>query len=124
MREINLIAQDLTAYGRDLRPRASLAQLLRELDRIEGLHWIRLLYCYPNFVTDELLETIADLPRVVKYIDMPLQHADDDDPTCDAAGTVRCSVAKLLERMRRRVPGLTLRTSFIVGFPGETDAGV
>jgi ribosomal protein S12 methylthiotransferase len=121
VREINLIAQDLTAYGRDLGPRASLAQLLRELDRIEGLHWVRLLYCYPNFVTDELLEAIAELPRVVKYIDMPLQHADDEILRAMRRERSGAALRSLIERMRRRVPGVTLRTSFIVGFPGETD---
>jgi len=78
VRELNLIAQDLTAYGRDFKPQSSLAALLPRLAEIDGIRWIRLLYCYPNFVTDELLETIAGLPQVVKYIDMPLQHADDD----------------------------------------------
>ncbi|HJU11216.1 MAG TPA: radical SAM protein, partial [Candidatus Binataceae bacterium] len=77
VREINLIAQDLTAYGRDLTPPSSLAELLGKLNEIAGLDWIRLLYCYPNFVTDALLDAIAELPKVVKYIDMPLQHADD-----------------------------------------------
>ena len=77
VREINLIAQDLTAYGRDLNEPSSLAALLRELSTIDELRWIRLLYCYPNFVTAELLDAIAELPKVVKYIDMPLQHADD-----------------------------------------------
>src|SRR5271155_3963991 len=76
VRELNLIAQDLTAYGRDLHQPSSLAALLRELSTIDDLRWIRLLYCYPNFVTAELLDAIADLPKVVKYIDMPLQHAD------------------------------------------------
>ncbi|HXZ87184.1 MAG TPA: 30S ribosomal protein S12 methylthiotransferase RimO [Candidatus Binataceae bacterium] len=121
VREINLIAQDLTAYGRDLEPRSSLAQLLGRLDRIEGLHWIRLLYCYPNFVTDELLEAIAELPRVVKYIDMPLQHADDEMLRAMRRERSAAALRNLLDRIRRRVPGVTLRTSFIVGFPGETD---
>lgn len=121
VREINLIAQDLTAYGRDLRPRSSLAQLLGRLDRIEGLRWIRLLYCYPNFVTDELLEAIAELPRVVKYIDMPLQHADDDVLQAMRRERSATALRKLLDRIRRRIPGVILRTSFIVGFPGETE---
>lgn len=119
--ELNLIAQDLTAYGRDLDPPRSLAELLRAVSAVEELRWIRLLYCYPNFVTDELLETIADLPKVVKYIDMPLQHADDEilramrrERSCDG-------LRRVLDRVRKRVPQVTIRTSFIVGFPGETE---
>ncbi|HXW83672.1 MAG TPA: 30S ribosomal protein S12 methylthiotransferase RimO [Candidatus Binataceae bacterium] len=122
VRELNLIAQDLTAYGRDLRPPSSLASLLRELGRVDGLRWIRLLYCYPNFVTDELLDTIAELPQVVKYIDMPLQHADDTILRAMRRERSGGALRKLLERIRRRIPGVALRTSFIVGFPGETDA--
>jgi ribosomal protein S12 methylthiotransferase len=122
VRELNLIAQDLTAYGRDLDPPASLAALLRELDAIDGLRWIRLLYCYPNFVSDELLEAIAVLPRVVKYIDMPLQHADDAILRAMRRERSGATLGKLLDRIRARVPEVTLRTSFIVGFPGETDA--
>ena len=93
VREINLIAQDLTAYGRDLDAPSSLAKLLRELSTVDELRWIRLLYCYPNFVTAELLDAIAELPKVVKYIDMPLQHADD----------------AMLRAMRRERSGSALR---------------
>jgi ribosomal protein S12 methylthiotransferase len=121
VRELNLIAQDLTAYGRDRQPRSSLAELLVELDRIEGLRWIRLLYCYPNFVTDELLEAIAKLPRVVKYIDMPLQHADDGMLRAMKRERSVGALQNLLAKIRRRIPGVTLRSSFIVGFPGETE---
>ena len=122
VREINLIAQDLTAYGRDLEQPSSLAELLRELSAIEDLHWIRLLYCYPNFVTAELLDAIAELPKVVKYIDMPLQHADDAILRAMRRERSGTALVKLLDRVRRRIPGVVLRTSFIVGFPGETDA--
>jgi ribosomal protein S12 methylthiotransferase len=121
VRELNLIAQDLTAYGRDRQPRSSLAELLVELDRIEGLRWIRLLYCYPNFVTDELLDAIAKLPRVVKYIDMPLQHADDGMLRAMKRERSVGALQNLLAKIRRRIPGVTLRSSFIVGFPGETE---
>jgi ribosomal protein S12 methylthiotransferase len=121
VRELNLIAQDLTAYGRDRQPRSSLAELLVELDRIEGLRWIRLLYCYPNFVTDELLDAIAKLPRVVKYIDMPLQHADDGILRAMKRERSVGALQNLLAKIRRRIPGVTLRSSFIVGFPGETE---
>jgi ribosomal protein S12 methylthiotransferase len=122
VREINLIAQDLTAYGRDLNPPASLAGLLRALARVDGIRWIRLLYCYPNFVTDELLDAVAELPQVVKYIDMPLQHADDAILRSMRRERSGAALERLLDRIRARIPEVTLRTSFIVGFPGETDA--
>jgi ribosomal protein S12 methylthiotransferase len=121
VREINLIAQDLTAYGRDLNPRASLAELLARLNEIEALRWIRLLYCYPNYVTDSLLEAIAGLPKVVKYIDMPLQHADDIVLRAMRRERSGDALRRLLDRIRMRVPQVALRTSFIVGFPGETE---
>lgn len=122
VRELNLIAQDLTAFGRDLKQQSSLAALLHELSSIEELRWIRLLYCYPNFVTDELLDAIAELPKVVKYIDMPLQHADDAILRAMRRERSGASLRKLLDRVRARIPAVVLRTSFIVGFPGETDA--
>jgi ribosomal protein S12 methylthiotransferase len=121
VRELNLIAQDLTAYGRDLECRSSLAELLEKLNQVEGLRWIRLLYCYPNFVTDELLDAVASLSKVVKYIDIPLQHADDGILRAMRRERSGAALRKLLERVRRRVPGVSLRTSFIVGFPGETE---
>jgi ribosomal protein S12 methylthiotransferase len=122
VRELNLIAQDLTAYGRDLNPPSSLAELLRKLSAVEGIRWVRLLYCYPNFVTDDLLEAIATLPNVVKYVDIPLQHADDNVLRAMRRERSGASLRKLLDRIRDRVPNVTLRTSFIVGFPGEDDA--
>jgi ribosomal protein S12 methylthiotransferase len=121
VREINLIAQDLTAYGRDLTPRSSLAELLLQLNEIEDLAWIRLLYCYPNFVTDSLLKAVADLPKVVKYIDMPLQHADDMMLRAMQRERSGDALRRLLDRIRMQVPQVALRTSFIVGFPGETE---
>jgi ribosomal protein S12 methylthiotransferase len=122
VREINLIAQDLTAYGRDLDPPASLAALLRELSAVEELRWIRLLYCYPNFVSAELLDAIAELPKVVKYIDMPLQHADDTMLRAMHRERSGDALRRLLARIRERIPAVALRTSFIVGFPGESEA--
>jgi len=121
VREINLIAQDLTAYGRDLTPPSTLAALLRRLDTVDGIRWIRLLYCYPNFVTDDLLDTIAELPKVLNYIDMPLQHADDGMLRAMRRERSGAALSGILERVRRRIPDVTIRTSFIVGFPGETD---
>ena len=122
VRELNLIAQDLTAYGRDLDAPSSLARLLYDLNDVDGIHWIRLLYCYPNFVTDELLDAIAALPKVTKYIDMPLQHADDGILRAMRRERSGAALRKILDRIRERVPRVALRTSFIVGFPGETDA--
>jgi len=122
VRELNLIAQDLTAYGRDLDPPTSLAALLGELTKVEGIRWIRLLYCYPNFVTDELLDTIAELPKVVKYVDIPLQHSDDAILRAMRRERSAASLRRILDRVRSRIPDVTIRTSFIVGFPGETDA--
>lgn len=121
VRELNLIAQDLTAYGRDLTPASSLAALLRSLAEVNGLRWIRLLYCYPNFVTDDLLETIAELPPVVNYIDIPLQHADDEVLRAMKRERSGDALRRLLERIRRCIPGVAIRSSFIVGFPGETE---
>lgn len=121
VREINLIAQDLTAYGRDLSPRASLAALLERLAGLDGIRWIRLLYCYPNFVTDELLAAIAGLDKVVKYIDIPLQHADDAILRMMKRERSADGLRRLLGRIRAAIPGVAIRTSFIVGFPGETD---
>jgi ribosomal protein S12 methylthiotransferase len=121
VRELNLIAQDLTGYGRDIDPPTSLAGLLRELAKVERIRWIRLLYCYPNFVTDELLDTIAELPNVVNYVDIPLQHGDDAILRAMRRERSAASLHRILERIRNRIPGVTIRTSFIVGFPGETE---
>jgi ribosomal protein S12 methylthiotransferase len=121
VRELNLIAQDLTAYGRDLAQPASLAQLLRRLARVEGIEWIRLLYCYPNFVTAELLETIDEEPKICRYLDMPLQHGSDRVLRAMRRERSGDSLRRLVERIRSRIPDLVLRSSFIVGFPGETE---
>ncbi|HXQ24042.1 MAG TPA: 30S ribosomal protein S12 methylthiotransferase RimO [Candidatus Acidoferrales bacterium] len=120
--ELNLIAQDLTAYGRDRRDGSSLSRLLRVLVKIDGLRWIRLLYNYPRYVTDELLETIAGEEKVCRYIDMPLQHISDRMLRAMRRERDGAAVRALLTRVRERLPGVALRTAFIVGFPGETDA--
>jgi len=120
--ELNLIGQDLTAYGRERRDGSSLAALLRELARIDGLRWIRLLYNYPRYVTDELLDTIAQEEKVCSYIDMPLQHISDRMLRAMRRERDGAAVRRLIDRMRQRVPGVAIRTSFIVGFPGESDA--
>lgn len=119
--ELNLIAQDLTAYGRDLRSRTSLSELLHALARIDGLRWIRLLYTYPRYVTDALLETIASEDKVCAYVDMPLQHASDRMLRSMRRERDGAGLRRLIQRMRARIPGVAIRTAFIVGFPGETD---
>ena len=122
VRELILISQDTTFYGRDLGDGAALPQLLREMNTVEGIDWIRLLYLYPTTITDEILDAMAECDRVVKYIDLPLQHAADDVLRRMKRPGTGSHYAKLLARIRERVPGVTLRTTFIVGFPGETDA--
>jgi ribosomal protein S12 methylthiotransferase len=123
--ELNLIAQDLTAYGRDRRDGSSLAVLLRALAvRVPAIRWVRLLYAYPASVTDELLEVIATEPVVCKYLDMPLQHVADAMLRAMRRERSGAALRRLLAHIRRAVPGIALRSSFIVGFPGETDADV
>jgi ribosomal protein S12 methylthiotransferase len=123
--ELNLIAQDLTAYGRDRRDGTSLARLLRTLGvRVPALRWLRLLYAYPASVTDELLEVIADEPAVCKYLDIPLQHITDRMLRAMRRERSGQAIRELLARIRGAVPGIALRSSFIVGFPGETEADV
>jgi ribosomal protein S12 methylthiotransferase len=120
-REITLIGQDTTSYGEDLGLRDGLAQLLEKLSEIDGLQWVRFLYAYPNRVTQRLLDTIGARPRLAKYIDMPLQHASRNVLARMKRGSHGDAFLKLLERMRVAIPGVAIRTSFIVGFPGETD---
>jgi ribosomal protein S12 methylthiotransferase len=121
-REITLIGQDTTSYGEDLGLRDGLAQLLERLAQVEDLLWVRFLYAYPNRVTQKMLETLAAHKRLAKYIDMPLQHASRNVLARMKRGSHGNAFLKLLERMRTTIPGVALRTSFIVGFPGETDA--
>ncbi|MBW2447334.1 MAG: 30S ribosomal protein S12 methylthiotransferase RimO [Deltaproteobacteria bacterium] len=122
VREINLVAQDSTSWGKDLPGRPGLDTVLRDLDGVDGLDWIRCLYLYPTAITDELLDVLASGKRVLPYVDVPLQHASDRLLKAMKRGTTAARQADLVERLRSRVPGLTLRTTFIVGFPGETDA--
>jgi ribosomal protein S12 methylthiotransferase len=122
VREINLIGQDTTCYGEDFGLKDGLAALLGRLAEIETPHekWIRFLYAYPNKVTQRLLDTIAEHPALVKYIDMPLQHASGNVLKRMKRGASGDLFLKLIERIRRTIPGVAIRTSFIVGFPGET----
>jgi len=124
VREINLIGQDTTSYGEDLGLKDGLAQLMARLAQIETPHdkWIRFLYCYPNRITQRLLDTIAEHKALVKYIDMPLQHASAAVLKRMKRGSHGDFFLKLLERIRATIPGVAIRTSMIVGFPGETEA--
>jgi ribosomal protein S12 methylthiotransferase len=121
VRELLLISQDTTFFGIDRGERGALAKLLRRLNEVEGLQWIRLLYLYPTTITDDVLDAMAECNKVCKYIDLPLQHASADVLRRMRRPGNREAYDKLLARIRARVPGVTLRTTFIVGFPGETE---
>ncbi len=119
--ELNLVSQDSTAYGRDLGDGSDLGVLLRALARVDGIRWIRLHYAYPIGLPESLLRAIAEEEKVVKYLDMPLQHASGPMLKAMRRGVTRDGQERILERVRRFVPDIALRTTFIVGFPGETD---
>jgi len=121
VREISLIGQDTTFYGEDLGLRDGLPVLLERLAQIDELNWIRFLYCYPNRITPRLLDAIAAHPRLAKYLDVPLQHASRSVLARMKRGSSGDAFLKMLERARRAIPGVSIRTSFIVGFPGETE---
>jgi ribosomal protein S12 methylthiotransferase len=120
VKELLLVSQDTSFYGIDRGERGGLARLLRELNRVDGIEWIRMLYLYPTTVTDEVLDAVGDSEKVCKYIDLPLQHASDPVLKRMKRPGTRAGYDKLLTRIRARLPGVTLRTTFIVGFPGET----
>lgn len=123
VKELIVVAQDTTRYGEDLAGgKLLLADLLKELNKIESLKWIRVMYCYPNNFTDELIETFASLDKVCKYVDLPLQHASNRLLASMNRYDTREEVETLLAKLRKRIPGIVIRTTFIVGFPGETDA--
>ena len=123
VKELIIVAQDTTRYGEDLPGgKLLLADLLKELNKIESLKWIRVMYCYPNNFTDELIETFASLDKVCKYVDLPLQHASNRLLASMNRYDTRAEVETLLAKLRKRIPGIVIRTTFIVGFPGETDA--
>ena len=121
VKEVLLISQDTSFYGNDRGERGALARLLRQLNTIDGLEWIRMLYLYPTTIGDDVLEVIAESEKVCKYIDLPLQHASDNVLKRMKRPGTRASYHRLLERIRTTVADVTLRTTFIVGFPGETD---
>jgi ribosomal protein S12 methylthiotransferase len=122
VRELILVAQDTTYYGMDLYGRVRLAELLRELDRFDGLDWVRVLYAYPIHFTDELIATLAGARKVLPYLDLPLQHINDRVLRRMQRRVNRAATEELLAKLRRAIPRLALRTTFIVGFPGETEA--
>lgn len=122
VKELLLISQDTSFYGIDRGERGALAALLRALDRIDGLEWIRLLYLYPTTIGDDILAAMGECEKVCKYIDLPLQHASSGVLQRMKRPGARAVYERLLARIRRRLPGVTLRTTFIVGFPGETEA--
>ena len=121
VREIIVVAQDTTAYGEDIYHKPMLPTLLKELAKIEKLHWIRILYTYPERITDELLEVIAQQEKIVKYLDIPLQHADGDVLKKMNRRGNKESLTALIEKIREKIDGVTIRTTFITGFPGETE---
>lgn len=120
VREIVLIAQDTTQYGRDLYGEPKLAELLKKLCKVQGIKWIRTLYSYPRFFSDELIEVIANEEKLVKYVDIPLQHANDQVLKSMRRPDTKAQIVQLLQKIRQRIPGVVIRSTFIVGFPGET----
>ncbi|MFH0771018.1 MAG: 30S ribosomal protein S12 methylthiotransferase RimO [Candidatus Omnitrophota bacterium] len=120
VKEINLIGQDTTLYGMDLYGRFALASLLKKLAKIKGAGWIRLLYAHPAHFTDELIGVIRDEPVVCRYIDLPIQHINDRILKDMGRGASKRSILSLLDKLRKQIPGVAIRTSIIVGFPGET----
>ena len=121
VKELVVIAQDTTRYGQDLYGKLRLAELLRDLNDIPGLKWIRVLYSYPNTFTDELIEAYATLPKVCHYVDLPLQHASDRLLHAMRRRDKLEETKNLLKKLRKRIPDIVIRTTFIVGFPGETE---
>ena len=122
VKELILVAQNLTHYGRDLKDGTTLASLLRELARIDGIAWIRLHYLYPHEITEELIDLIAEEPKIVKYLDMPIQHVNDAILRRMRRPETKAQICAMIEKLRERIEGVVLRTSLIVGLPGEGEA--
>src|SRR5258706_8314404 len=121
VKELILVAQDSSRYGEDLGKQDALGHLLRELAHTEGIEWVRVMYTYPTHISDGFLDVLAEEPKAVKYLDMPLQHASQNVLKLMKRGGNRASLERLIERVRGRVPGIAVRTTFITGFPGETE---
>jgi ribosomal protein S12 methylthiotransferase len=122
VKELIIVAQDTTQYGIDLYGKKQLPELLKKLAAIEDLEWIRLLYCYPEQITDELIDTIANEPKICKYLDMPIQHANDNILKKMARRSSQSQIREVIAKLREKAPEIALRTTLITGFPGETDA--
>ncbi len=120
VKELILVAQETTMYGIDLYGKKSLHILLKELAKIEGIHWIRLLYCYPEEIYDELIDTIAEEKKICHYMDIPIQHASDKILKCMGRKTNNEQLKKIIRKLRKKIPDIILRTTLITGFPGET----
>ncbi len=120
VKELILVAQETTLYGVDLYNEKSLSRLLKALAEIEEIRWIRILYCYPEEITDELIQTIKDEPKICHYLDIPIQHASDEVLKRMARKTTRAEITERIARLRKEIPDIALRTTFITGFPGET----
>ncbi len=120
VKELILVAQETTLYGLDLYGEKSLPRLLHELAKISGIYWIRILYCYPEEITEELIETIASEPKVCHYLDMPIQHASDKILRVMGRKTNQVELRRMIEKLREKIPDICLRTTLISGFPGET----
>jgi ribosomal protein S12 methylthiotransferase len=121
VKELILVAQDSSRYGEDLGQADGLAHLLRELARLEGVEWVRVMYTYPTHISDLFLDVLATEPKACKYLDLPLQHAAQNVLKLMKRGGNRASLERLIARVRARVPGIAVRTTFITGFPGETE---
>ena len=121
VKELIIIGQDTTDYGRDIYGKRNIAELLRKLSEIEGIEWIRLLYAYPSHFPEDLMNEMANNPKICKYVDIPLQHISDDVLKSMRRGITKRRTIELLNQLRERVPGITIRTTFIIGYPAETE---
>ena len=121
VKELILVAQETTVYGKDIYGEKSLHKLLRELCKIEGIRWIRLLYCYPEEIDDPLIQVIKEEKKICRYLDLPIQHANDDILRRMGRRTSKRQLAEMIGKLRRELPDITLRTTLITGFPGESD---
>ena len=120
VRELILVAQETTLYGKDIYGEKKLPELLRRLCRIQGLRWIRILYCYPEEITDELIRVMKEEPKICHYLDLPIQHANDRILKRMGRRTTKQQLTEMVEKLRREIPDICLRTTLITGFPGET----
>ena len=120
VKELILVAQETTLYGKDIYGEKRLPALLHELCRIKGIRWIRLLYCYPEEITDALIQVIKEEPKVCHYLDIPIQHASDAILKRMGRRTTKKEIKEIVEKLRREIPDICLRTTLITGFPGET----